>query len=284
MDEPTNTAMETTTPTEDATPSTCACGCGAQVSPGKTWIRGHHHRGRPGEAPLQDLTLVALTPADMVPAQTALGTWCDQKIAAVQAELSDLEINLELAVSHGWKHASVAASLNRTHKRILYYEKMKAAVEAGYLLVPNFPIDVFAVRVKRTQQPSQTSKYEYSSGYKTARAELLPAGEGRYVDETLEIRDLSYTKKLENGQTERVGLYASGDYDTVDFPVVAVKPAILQATQRAMAMKVFDEMGTVQNQPGSGRDPIVIGRLRDPRGNNRCATFFVAWWLDTASL
>jgi hypothetical protein len=28
---------------------TCACGCGGAVSPGKTWIRGHHHRrGRKG--------------------------------------------------------------------------------------------------------------------------------------------------------------------------------------------------------------------------------------------
>jgi hypothetical protein len=49
-----------------------------------------------------------------------------------------------------------------------------------------------------------------------------------------------------------------------------------------MALRVFDEMGTVTNQ--SGRDPIVVGRLLDPRGNRRCTTFFVAWWLDTATL
>ena len=36
----------------------------------------------------EDLTLVALTPADMMPAQTELVTWCDRKIAAVKAELS----------------------------------------------------------------------------------------------------------------------------------------------------------------------------------------------------
>lgn len=26
---------------------TCACGCGGRVTPGKKWIRGHHHR-KPG--------------------------------------------------------------------------------------------------------------------------------------------------------------------------------------------------------------------------------------------
>jgi len=41
-------------------------------------------------------------------------------------------------------------------------------------------------------------------------------------------------------------------------------------------------MGTVQN--GVGKDPIVVGRLLDPRGNRRCVSFFVAWWLDTATL
>lgn len=231
--------------------------------------------------PAEDSTLVALTPADMVPAQTELVTWCDRKIAAVKAELADLETNLELATEHGWKHRSVEASLNRTAKRILYYEKMKAAVEAGYVIVPNFPIDVFAVRVHRAKQREATSDYAYRRDYKAAKPELLPAGAGRYVDEELFTRDESYDETVD-GKTKHVTKYVSGDYDAVDFPVAMVKPAILQATQRAMALKVFDQMGTVTNQVG--RDPIVVGQLLDPRGNRRCVTFFVAWWLDTASL
>ena len=276
MDDAPDTAIDA--PPEDLTPSTCACGCGEAVTPGKTWIRGHHGRGRPPD----DLTLVALTPADMVPAQANLVAWCEQKILAVKAELADLETNLELATEHGWKHTTVAASVNRTAKRVLYYEKLKAAVEAGYLIVPNFPIDVFAVRVQRSKQPQKTASYSYNPDYKTARAELLPAGEGRYVDEELYTSDESYDRTKPDGKTERVNVFVSGDYDTPDFPVVMVKPAILQATQRAMALRVFDEMGTVRNQ--AGRDPIVVGRLLDPRGNGRCTTFFVAWWLDTASL
>lgn len=229
-----------------------------------------------------DQTLVALTPADMVPAQAELLTWCDRKILAVKAELADLETNLELATEHGWKHTSVAASLNRTAKRVLYYEKLKAAVEAGYVIVPNFPIDVFAVRVQRSKQREATATYEHSLDYQTAKAELLPAGTGRYVDGRLLTRDESFTEDLGGGKTKDVSRYVSDNYDAVDFPVVLVKPAILQATQRAMALRVFDQMGTVENQVG--RDPIVVGRLLDPRGNGRCVTCFVAWWLDTSSL
>lgn len=229
--------------------------------------------------PADDLTLVALTPADMVPAQTDLVTWCDRKIAAVRAELADLETNLELATEHGWKHTSVAASINRTAKRILYYEKLKAAVEAGYVIVPNFPIDVFAVRVKRSKQAEKVSDSKWG-GFR-ATPQLLPAGEGRYVDESVMFRDESIVTMVD-GKEKLVKRYVTDDYDEVDFPVRVVKPAVLQATQRAMALRIFDQMGTVQNQVG--RDPIVVGQLLDPRGNRRCVTFFVAWWLDTASL
>jgi len=230
---------------------------------------------------VEDLTLVALTPADMVPAQTALVAWCTEKVAAVKAELSDLETNLELATERGWKHASVEASLRRAQKRVLYYEKIKAAVEAGYLIVPNFPIDIIAVRVKRSKQPQEVRDSQW--GGFPATAQLLPTGEGRYVDDRVKYRDESFVEKVE-GKEKHVRRYVTGDYDDVGFPVVAVKPAILQATQQAMALKIFDEIGIVTNQPGSGKDPIVVGRLLDPRGNRRCCTFFIAWWLDTASL
>lgn len=228
----------------------------------------------------EELTLVALTPADMVPAQAELSAWCVRKLAAVTTELADLETNLELATQHGWKHASVEASLNRAAKRVTYYEKMKAAIDAGYLIVPNFPIDVFAVRVARRKQPEKVYDNNWASNF-AANQQLLPAGEGRYVDNTVRLRNESHTAVVD-GKEKHVRRYVSASYDAVDFPVLAVKPAILSTTQRAMALKIFDQMGTVTNQ--SGRDPIVVGQLLDPRGNGRRVTFFVAWWLDTASL
>lgn len=228
-----------------------------------------------------DSTLVALSPADMMPAQAELVAWCDRKIAAVKTELADIEANLELATEHGWKHASVASALSRTQKRIFYYEKMKAALEAGYVIVPNFPVDLFAVRVRRRKQRETVSEYPHSQVF-NANAEMLPAGEGRYVDNRVFTTAEEYEKKNYKGETVTETRHRSNDYDTVDFPMVMVKPAIMEASARAMALRVFDEMGIVRNQ--AGRDPIVVGRLLDPRGRGRMVTFFVAWWLDTASL
>lgn len=199
---------------------------------------------QPVEA-IDNLTLVALTPADMVPAQRDLATWCDRKIVAVKQELADLEANLELATEHGWKRRSVEASLNRTAKRILYYEKLKAAVEAGYLLIPNLPCDVFAVRVKRLKQPEKTHDSRW--GGFDAKAQLLPAGDGRYVDDKLQYRDESYVDR--SGDKEKhVKVYVTDDFDEVDFPVRMVKPAVLEATAKAMALKIFDRIGLVMSK------------------------------------
>lgn len=226
-------------------------------------------------------TLVALTPADMGPAQAALVEWCSRKIAAVQAELDDLQTNHLTLIESGMQGFALARAMARTEKRVTYYAKIKAAVEAGYLIVPNFPIDVFAVRVARTK-PRAAEKSSKWRGF-SAEPELLPAGEGRYVDDQLIYRDESYTEKIDGKPDRTIARYVIDDYDAVDFPFRAVKPAVLQATQRAMAARLFDELGVVHDRARRG-DPIVVGRLIDPVGRGRAVTFFIAWWLDVATL
>jgi len=225
-----------------------------------------------------DLALVALSPADLAPTQAALGGWCVEKVAALQREQTDLEEHLLIATANGWKLAGLNSALNRVARRITYYEKIKVAVEAGYLVVPNFPVTTLAVRVQREKPPHETRDYKYS--HFGAKAQLLPAGEGRYVDDTLIHRDESFTVE-KDGKKEHKTLLVSDSYDEPDFPFTLVKPAVLDATQRAMALKVFDEIGSVTHRSG---DPIMVGRILDPRGTGRCITFFIAWWLNTAVL
>jgi hypothetical protein len=227
----------------------------------------------------ENQTLVALTPADMVPAQAELSAWCDRKVQALSDEADELELHQRLAIENGWKTSVVVASLNRTARRITYYTKIKAALAEGYLLVPNMPVDVLAVRVNREKPPQQVKHSRWD--HFAAKPQSLPAGEGRYVDETLTHRDQSYTVAGEGGKQERKTLLISEDYDEVDFPVRAMKPTVLKAAARAMALRIFDQIGTVANE---GRDPILIGQLFDPRGNRRRASFFIAWWVDTLAL
>jgi hypothetical protein len=54
-----------------------------------------------------------------------------------------------------------------------------------------------------------------------------------------------------------------------------------------MALRVFDEIGQVRNDGQTIRskaDPILVGRLRDPRKGHVGATFFLAWWVHTRDL
>lgn len=234
----------------------------------------------------QDRVLTALTPAEMIPAQAELIGWCDRKIRALNDEQDDFELHHKLAIENGWKTSVVESSLNRTARRITYYEKMRAALAAGYLLVPNMPIDVLAVRVDRAKQPEQTKSRHWGRFAAKAQA-TLPAGIGRYVDETVEQRSRSHVARNEKGEQINETEYYSGDYDEVDFPAALMKPVILESAARAMALKIFDEIGRVRNDGGSFRskaDPILVGRLRDPRRNHSGATFFIAWWVDTATL
>jgi hypothetical protein len=227
-----------------------------------------------------DINVVALTPADMVPAQHELIAWCDRKIRALSDEADELELHQKLAVENGWKTSVVVANLNRTARRMTYYSKMQDALKAGYLLVPNMPVDVLAVRVKRAEPRRQTS-----TGWHRFRSEpeLLPTGQGRYVDEQPLEREEPYEKKDTNGNTVTLTRYISAEHDDeVDFPIALTKPIVLKAVARAMALKVFDQIGRVQN--GGGRDPILVGQILDPRRGGRLATFFLAWWVDTSTL
>lgn len=235
-------------------------------------------------APVEDLdtTIVALTPAEMVPAQADLVAWCDRKIKALSDEADEFELHQKLALENGWKTSVVTATLNRTARRITYYAKMKAALEAGYLLVPNMPVDVLAVRVDRAKQPERVKDSKWG-GFPAKPQAHLPAGTGRYVDESLMFRDETHVEKKPDGKEVLVKRYVTDDYDEeIDFPFTTMKPVVLEAAARAMALRIFDQIGQVQNS--GGQDPILVGQLLDPRGNQRRTTFFIAWWVDTVTL
>lgn len=227
-----------------------------------------------------DTALVAMSPAELPAAQQALAAWCDHKIAALLAESKECDDHRLIAQTHGWKMGSLTARINLLARRVTYYEKLKAAVDAGYLIVPNMPIDVLAVRVKRAAPGPKKAGRHWTP---RTEQQLLPAGQGRYVDDTLAAaRDESYETPDGKGGMKKVEYFVADEYDEPDFPWAAVKPVVMDATARAMALKVFDQIGMVRND--GGRDPIMVGRLLDPRGGWRCATFFLAWWLNPADL
>lgn len=229
----------------------------------------------------ENLPLVALTPWEMPEQQRRLAEWCGRKIDSVQRELATFVALEDEAIAGGFKAASYHANVLRTKKRIVYYEKIKAAVDAGYLIVPNMPTRTFAVRVKRRAPRHTEASYPSSSNF-LAKPDILPSGEGRYVDESTLTQRETIPEQSNGKVIERIRYFSTEFDEEVDFPLQGVLPEVLAATSRAMALKLFDQLGVVLNT--GGRDPIVVGQLLDPRGHDRCVTFFVAWWLNTATL
>jgi len=230
-------------------------------------------------------TLVALTPQDMPGAQAELATWCQEKVLELSRDLKDARQNLRQAKAMKWKHLGWANVVRKTMQRMVYYTKIRAAVRAGYLIVPNFDVEVLAVRVNRDRPPETTATYQLSDKIAEAKAQLLPPGVGRYVDGDQFTRDDSYTvgDPKRPGETKEMRLFTATGYDVPDFPVMAVKPVVMEATAHAMSLRIFDRLGIVT---GRKQDPLVVGELLDPsdRYHQKRVTFFIAWWLDTRSL
>lgn len=232
----------------------------------------------------ENLSLVALTPAELPAAQSAIIEWCDRKIESLTAAVNDLDKNIEIAKRNLWRCQGLQNAVNRDRRRIQFYEKIGAALQAGYLIIPNFPIDAFAVRVQRQKPPAIEHGY-LNDRLRNAAPELLPIGEGRYVDDLQAYRDKPTQEPDHQGKPETRHHFTPTDYyEEWDFPFALVKPTVLTAVERAMALKIFDQVGVVRERKS---DPIIVGQLIDPRStryNQRRVTFFVAWWLNTSDL
>lgn len=243
-----------------------------------------------------NMQLVALTPAELPEQQAKLSDWCHAKMRELGQEYRELSANLAIAKKNRWSRGGLIRAVSRTKQRIQYYRKIRTAVQAGYLIIPNFPIELIAVRVSYDKDGPRSKVGRWASDVNKVSTDLLPAGEGRYVDEIAFTHEITLPEKQGEKWID-VKRQRTGDYDTeVDFPVVGVRPMIMEATSQAMKSLIFDRIG-IANHSGrtqsSGQrraDPIVIGQILDPKGGGaeswrvKPVSFFIAWWLDTSVL
>lgn len=233
-----------------------------------------------------DMTVVALKPEEMRPAQESLVVWVGEKLRSLDAEMREQEAMLAEAQTTtftrqaaGWR-----AALGRTRRRIVFYDKIRAALEAGYIVVPNFPVDVFAVRTAAKSPGFHPA--QWPSHVPDVKAEKLPAGAGRYVSPrpVLARREYQTQDPTTKALVKKSEFYEKAFIEEIEFPVALTQPMVLKATDDALKRLIFDDVGMV-GQPR--RDPIIVGRLLDPiakYGPVVRVTFFIAWWLDTRVL
>lgn len=226
-------------------------------------------------------TLVAITPSDLAPAQFQLTEFIGARIVGLNAEFNEVEVALESARRNKWGTKALTNVLNKLQRRRTFYGKLQAAVDAGYVIMPALPMDVIAIRTK-AKGPRQAQS-DWSSSEFVQHAQALPSGEGEYQN-PVPIKD-SFGDTDAKGK--EVTKYFPVDWrDDLEMPVELCKPELLERTQQAMALKLFDEIGVVRDDHGWNRrgDPMIVGTIIDPTRQGRRLAFFLAWALPLDAL
>lgn len=222
----------------------------------------------------KDIELTARLPNEMIVAQQQLITWCDGKIQVVRAESVELKAAYEHAKEMKWKHTALQNQYNNSVKRISYYEKIKAALLEGYCIVPNFDVEIFAIRSKRQKPMKFLSTSNWGRSRDEQPAHDVPLGEGEYVNN----RPIIYSRKIGDEKKE----YWAEKWQDVEFPITMCKPVIMEATTEAMKQKIFDRFGVF---PSTRKkcDPVIIGQIVNKTGQygERVVSFMIAWHLNT---
>lgn len=258
-----------------------------------------------GSAPMietkdNDLVVVASDPQELVNSQHALIASVASKIDAARADVKEAEELIAAAKMAAIDDTAAKRLLKREQHRLMYLEKVKAALEAGYILMPNIPGDVMAIRVQR-KSPEQGPQYAVPANQLVRPVsevpDALPAGEGRYVKPVpdAEVRQ-NWQSKPDRPLSD---LTIRGFDEDIALPVEFLKPTVVKRTGEALELKVFDEIVLVHNgQTGDSRgairtrkgDPLVIGRIFDVGAGRkvwqrrRVLSFLIAWFVDTKAI
>jgi hypothetical protein len=227
-----------------------------------------------------DIVVLARDPNEMAEAQQGLIAWMDRRITSLKVELSEAEENLATAARMKHRKEPWMRVVSRVKKRMVYYEKAKAALEEGFCIIPDMPMEVIAVRTNRSKPNSRRIRGNVGS-IPDVNSAQIPAGEGEYVSPRPEV-------DVWNDSEGKLVSRARG-FQEVDFPFKVVKPQILKGMEEALKRKLFDEIGIVTGMPRTAYspsvDPILVGRIKQREGyNERMMTFLIAWWIDTRSL
>lgn len=236
-----------------------------------------------------ELEVTATTPLEMSQAQGDLIAWCERKIAAMKHDAAELAESFAIAVKRKWKSTTLKRHADLAVKRVTFYEKIKSALEAGYCIVPNFPIDLFAIRTNRNKPTKSLhiGTYEAAGWHFKQQSGKLPVGEGKYKSPNPLVKTDFDVDKKPDGTSKKTYTEWATDFEDVEFPIKMAKPKIMEVVGRAMAIKIFDQFGLFASGTG---DPIITGEIVSPDNqssspvNMKKVTFIIAWHLNVRDL
>lgn len=225
---------------------------------------------------MNDIQLTATLPSEMVQSQQVLVDWMTKKIELVSIEAQELQEAYEHAKKQSWKYKVLQRHANLAAKRVQYYVKIKAALEAGFYIVPNFPVELFAVRTERDRPLKMLDTSNW--GRKQQGPSEAVIGEGEYKNPQPVIMERTWT----GGDGKEHIEYWADEWQGIEFPITMAKPRIMEVTAEAMSKKIFDQIGIM---PGvkKDEDPVIIGQIvhKISQYSRRTVSFMLAWHLNT---
>lgn len=231
--------------------------------------------------------VIALNLPQLDAAHSQMIAWAKAQQSQVSSELAEERASLAVAVKRKWATAPFKRRVSRLERRVEFFSKMEDALAAGFILIPNFDMDVFAIRT-RAQTPAGGVRQGRFNNF-LQPAQILPKGEGRYVDpnpfvhtEEAKVPDGKGGTKLEVHQ------WPSGIDEAITFPLAMARPMLMTKTGEAMALKVFDEIGIARDtqwrRTGTRGDPFLVGRIGNPNRGRAAVSFFIGWSFDPSRL
>lgn len=254
-----------------------------------------------------DTHLVATNPLEMQAAQGDLKAWLEGGLTVLERDIMEANSALNEARKNSWATQALTSARNRAVDEETFYNKILLAVEAGYTMIPDFPIQVFAVR--RGEQ--LRLKSETYIGVVNARSTSLghpipsdcaPAGAGGYRNPSPEIRNTIRENKHATPENKEPRYYTtvtrySHPAAPISFPSKSARSPVMRATAKAMEEKTFDQLGVClpttavaggrQVQQGArAGDPLIIGQIIGKRvgSKQKVVSFIIAWHLNLNEL
>lgn len=245
----------------------------------------------PQAAAPSSVHLVARNPNEMDLSRECLKQWLSAKLLSCKEELTDMEAIRDHAKQNKWRTSGLERQTKLAQKRLTFYEKVHKAVDLGFTIVPNFPADIFAIRVTRDRPAASAGSSNYRDPtISDENASCAVIGVGQYVAPEAKLDSWETKKQDDKGKEITTWHACPVDFQDVEFPIACARPEVMSATSDAMALKLFDSFALAPEGVIRKRkyDPIVLGQIRMPKSGGyvdaKVVSFLIAWHLDLRTL
>jgi hypothetical protein len=257
-----------------------------QLTAGEDVIEGEIVHDEPRSSSIPETHLVATNPVEMQAARSDLKAWLESRLTVLERDIIEANAALNEARKNGWATNAWTSARNRAVDEETFYNKILVAVEAGYTMIPDFPIEVFAVRRGEEVKFESQTYQGIVNGPNTHLGQPVPpdhapAGAGDYRNPLPATHDTTRENKLATPENKQPRYYTT----------------ITRATAKAMKEKTFDQIGVclpttavaggrqVQRGARAG-DPLIIGQIVGKRVGSRqkVVSFIIAWHLNLNEL